>query len=228
MNFYTLPVEGFDMILGIQWLKSMGLIVWDFAALSMAFVCEGRSVHFVGCGGLLSTLYSMQPTDNIMETLLHTYLDIFEEPWGLPAQWSHDHRNHLLLGTAPVAVRPYRYPQLLKDEVERQCSDMLAQGIIWPSTFPFSSPVLLVKKVDGSWQFCVDYQALNDKTIKDKFPIPSQLLMNYSMNSRVLDCLQRLISVVGTIKFACIRMISRKRLFETIKGILSSQQFSLD
>jgi hypothetical protein len=49
-----------------------------------------------------------------------------------------------------VAVRPYRYPQLLKDEIERQCDEMLHQGIIWECTSAFSSPVLLVKKPDGS------------------------------------------------------------------------------
>ena len=41
-----------------------------------------------------------------------------------------DHRIHLLPGTAPVAVRLYRYPQLQKDELERQCATMLSQGII--------------------------------------------------------------------------------------------------
>jgi hypothetical protein len=56
--------------------------------------------------------------------------------------------------------------------VELQCDDMLAQGVIRPSTSPFSSPILLVKKAYGSLCFCVDYRALNDKTVKDKFPIP--------------------------------------------------------
>jgi hypothetical protein len=42
MDWYTLPLEGFDVILGVQWLKSLGLIVWDFAALSMVFLQHGR------------------------------------------------------------------------------------------------------------------------------------------------------------------------------------------
>jgi hypothetical protein len=54
----------------------------------------------------------------------------------------------LLSGAVPVAVRPYRYPQLLKNEIERQCEEMLPQGIIRPSTSPFLSPLLLIMKKD--------------------------------------------------------------------------------
>jgi hypothetical protein len=108
----------------------------------------------------------------MLDRPLQHHAAIFEEPQGLPPARPYDHRIHLLPSTTPVAVRPYRYPQPQKGELEHQVVGMLAQGIIRPSTSPFSAPVLLVCKPDWSWRFCIDYRALNAWTSKDKFPIP--------------------------------------------------------
>ena len=71
---------------------------------------------------------------------------MFVEPTTLPPHRQFDHEIHLLPNAAPVNVRPYRYPHFQKNEIEKQVAEMLNSGIIRPSTSPFSSPFLLVKK----------------------------------------------------------------------------------
>ncbi|PKA48222.1 RNA-directed DNA polymerase like [Apostasia shenzhenica] len=105
-------------------------------------------------------------------TLLEQYSDIFLEPTGLPPTRQQDHRIILQEGTNPISIRPYRYPALQKTAIEKLIYELKDAGVIQDSASPFSSPVVLVKKKDGSWRLCINYRELNSKTIKDKFPIP--------------------------------------------------------
>lgn len=104
--------------------------------------------------------------------LLQVYIDVFTEPQGLHPPRSHDHAINLLPQTKLVLERPYYYPYFQKDEIKKIVKELLNLGDIQPSQSPYSSPVLLVRKVDGTWRLWVDYQALNQVTIKDKFLIP--------------------------------------------------------
>ncbi|XP_006596879.1 uncharacterized protein [Glycine max] len=105
-------------------------------------------------------------------SILDRYPTIFAEPTQLPPCCTIQHHIHLFPNTHPINVKPYRYPHFQKSEIEKQISTMLAADLIQPSHNPYSSPVLLVKKKDGTWRCCVDYKALNAVTVKDRFPMP--------------------------------------------------------
>ncbi|KAF5476973.1 hypothetical protein F2P56_003657 [Juglans regia] len=198
-SYYVLPLGGCDVVLGVDWLESLGDIVWSFVELSMKFVYLGRKVELLGLrldgltiekGGkaMSASMYKgkglflqllleedMEKTADLKEDVqqvLTKFPQVFEVPRGLPPSRPQDHRIPLKEGTQPMTARPYRYPHYQKSEIEKIVVELLESGVIRPSTSPFSSPVLLVRKADGSWRMCVDYRALNQVTIKDKFPIP--------------------------------------------------------
>ncbi|XP_057803166.1 uncharacterized protein LOC131018464 [Salvia miltiorrhiza] len=203
VTLYTLPVIGADIVLGVPWLEQLGPILTDFKKLTMEFGVEGdrkvlrgivsNSPQASGINVLLrewksgAELYVVaeqcvkaignERIDDFVpkeiQKLLNNFPEVMAEPKGLPPRREFDHRIRLLDESRPVNVAPYRYAHFQKDEIERQVETMLQNGLIKRSTSPFSSPILLVKKKDGTWRFCTDYRALNEVTIKDRFPIPT-------------------------------------------------------
>lgn len=206
-DFLPLELGNCDLILGVQWLETLGTVWTNWKTQVMHFVQDGVEVTLAGDPALVRSQISLKAmlkalrkegqgywvefnrTEVVKEegngnsdisaaipgflrgTVEH-HRAVFNTNTGLPPKRGHEHEIHLRQDSQPVGVRPYRYPQSQKDEIEKLIGEMLAAGIIKPSTSPFSSPVLLVKKRDGSWRFCVDYRALNKETIPDKYPIP--------------------------------------------------------
>ncbi|XP_027169435.1 uncharacterized protein LOC113769164 [Coffea eugenioides] len=165
-QFNTLRLGGCDMILGVDWLARYNPMEFDFRGLSMKFRKEKQQVSAV-----VDKEPDQEPTPPEMEKLLQEFKDVFQEPQGLPPERSQDHCITLKEGAKPFQIRPYRCPYIQKTEIEKLVQEMLQTGIIQLSSSPFASPVLLVKKKDGSWRFCVDYRQLNELTVKNKFPI---------------------------------------------------------
>lgn len=78
----------------------------------------------------------------------------------------------------PINVRPYRLPQIHKDEINKQLQTMIESNIIRPSKSPWNSPLLIVPKKsdkDGhkKWRVVIDFRRLNDVTVGDAFPLPN-------------------------------------------------------
>jgi hypothetical protein len=181
-----LELSSFDMILGLDWLSSFSLMQVHWAQRWISIPYKGATALLIGDRAdlpvgsiiqlcLVQQLESSQSVSSLnpaVQALVTEYKHLFEYVSGLPPSRHCDHSIPLMPEAQPVFARPYRYAPLLKTEIERQVTDMLQQGIIQKSTSAFASPVLLVKKKDQSWRFCVDYRQLNAITVKGKYPVP--------------------------------------------------------
>ena len=113
-----------------------------------------------------------QHPDDI-QALLQKHEKVFWDlPAGIPQDRGFEHIIELEERTQAVITTPYRHPKRYKDEIEKTIKELLELGYIRPSSSPFASSVVLVKKKDGTLQMYIDYRALNKKTIKNRYPIP--------------------------------------------------------
>lgn len=82
-------------------------------------------------------------------------------------------RHHIPTGdAAPIRERFRPLPPLLYKDMRALLAGMLQNGVITESCSPWAAPIVMVKKKDGRWRFCVDYRKLNSVTHKDAFPLP--------------------------------------------------------
>jgi hypothetical protein len=109
-----------------------------------------------------------------LKEILNNFPDVFGDTLHQDAPVRPDMPEVIpLIPGSKIPNRPlYRYSPIEQAEIERQVEAMLEQGLVEPSISPFGAPVLLVKKPDGSWRFCVDYRALNQITVKNGHALP--------------------------------------------------------
>ena len=105
--------------------------------------------------------------------LLSEYEDVFsKDDLDIGQTQLVQHSIPTLEGARPLRQPPHRLGPAKEAEAERQVKKLLEQGMIEPSTGAWSSPVVLVRKKDQSWRFCIDYRRLNAVTASDAYPLP--------------------------------------------------------
>lgn len=109
-----------------------------------------------------------------VQHILDDYADIItnKSPEEMPPNRDISHDIVVYPGALPTYRAQYRLTPEEKIELTKQVGILLSQNFIRRSSSPYNSPVLFVKKKDGTLRLCIDYRALNNITIKNKFPIP--------------------------------------------------------
>ncbi|WVZ76113.1 hypothetical protein U9M48_024115 [Paspalum notatum var. saurae] len=128
------------------------------------------------CSRMLVTLDDAPSLDipPAVANLLQEYTDVFPKdlPPGLPPLRGIEHQIDLIPGARLPNRAPYRTNPDETKEIQRQVRALLDKGYIRESLSPCSVLVLLVPKKDGSWRMCVDCRAINNITIRYRYPIP--------------------------------------------------------
>lgn len=198
----NLKNHDFDVILGMPWLTKVNpQIDWVTRSLTLvdihgqptntAFIKHKelkralhrkdvdvvfvlRTCHLLGISEEKLEEWTKEKSDNERKRLLVEYSDRFppDLPLQLPPDREVDHHIDLIPGSTPPCRPTFRMSPSELDELKKQLDDLLKKGLIRPSKSPYGAPVLLVRKKDGGWRFCIDYRALNAITVKNKYPLP--------------------------------------------------------
>nr|GEV90763.1 putative reverse transcriptase domain-containing protein [Tanacetum cinerariifolium] len=114
-----------------------------------------------------------QMTEKKDVPVVRHFLEVFPEDLpGLPPIRPVEFQIDLVPGAAPVARAPYRLAPSEMQELAEQLKELSDKGFVRPSSSPWGAPVLFVKKKDGSFRMCIDYQELNKLMGKNRYPLP--------------------------------------------------------
>ena len=129
----------------------------------------------------------------LRDALHDEFQDVWRAPIGINPDLRVKHRIVLTdarLETDGINAKQFRLPDTALGEIEKQVADLLAKGHIRHSESPFSAPLLVVRKKDGTWRVVVDYRKLNAVTKKDSYPMPNiSSLMDKLQGSTVFSAL---------------------------------------
>ena len=173
-DLVVLKSKGIDVILGMDWLSRhdghIGCaekVVHLTNPDGMQVICHTRG------SGPDPMIFRMEAKTREEVPVVDEYPNVFpEELPGMPPYRDIEFVINLIPGISPIAKRPYRMAVSELAELKKKLGELQESGFIRPSSSPWGAPVLFVKKKDGSMRMCVDYRALNEVTIKNKYPLP--------------------------------------------------------
>ena len=120
----------------------------------------------------ISAVSAKVASSDTLRSLVQEFSDVVRDDDTCVGETSMIEHDIILKDEQPICIRPRPIPFHLRQTVRDQLSKMLQLGVIEKSTSPWSSPILLVPKSNGSYRFCIDFRKLNEKSVKDPVPMP--------------------------------------------------------
>ncbi|KAG0736417.1 hypothetical protein G6F23_010961 [Rhizopus arrhizus] len=167
---YIVEKQNEEVILGMDWMTYEDIVLHPKTKTITKNSSEQQNLQQVQ--------HDEQTNDEITneeflaQTILNEFPKLIPNDNGPQTVTNAPYMHRIDTGDAlPVHVRDYRRPFAENEQIKKEVDEMLRKKVIEPSTSAWCSPVVMIKKHDESWRFCVDFRKLNAVTIKDKFPI---------------------------------------------------------
>jgi hypothetical protein len=171
----VLPELGIDVILGIKWMSTNGVLIDTATRVIMLRDPANKEAFLVPLPRdlILPNTVSYVLAKAIADVpIVGEFLDVFPNDLPrLPLDRDMEFKIELIPSTTPISRRPYRMPPNELAELKTQLNELLKKGLIHPCSSPWGCPAIFMKKKDQSLRMCVDCHPLNVVTIKNKYPL---------------------------------------------------------